>query len=162
VNEAGAIARDVRATMKYVVRGEKATFYAGDRDKSYWPGEEHEVVFHDMRPLTGELSFDRNGFVLLEEPSEVSDFTTEEAIARYGRECEALIQRLTGAEKVVSFGPIIRTSASGTHGHHQPALAPMSITARAPSPTSRETCCRQRKRSGASPGGTCSSISGGR
>jgi hypothetical protein len=121
VNEAGAIARDVRATMKYVVRGEKATFYAGDRDKSYWPGEEHEVVFHDMRPIAQKISFDRNGFVLLHEPSPVSDYTTEDAISCYRRDCEALVQRLTGAEKVVSFGPIIRTSASGTHGHHQPA-----------------------------------------
>lgn len=121
MNEAGAIARDVRAMMKYVVRGEKATFYAGDRDRSYWPGEEHEVTFHDMRLMAEELSFDRNGFVLLQEPSGVTDFTAEDAIPRYSRECELLVQRMTGAEKVVSFGPIIRTSAPGTHGHQQPA-----------------------------------------
>ena len=35
---------------------------------------------------------------------------------------EALIQRLTGAAKVVSFGPMIRTNASGAHGHNQPAF----------------------------------------
>ena len=32
------------------------------------------------------------------------------------------MQRLTGADKVISFGPILRTSAMGTHGHNQPAF----------------------------------------
>ena len=31
------------------------------------------------------------------------------------------MQRLTGADKVVSFGPIVRTNATGAHGHNQPA-----------------------------------------
>ena len=114
--------RDVTATMKYVVRGEKATFHAGDREKSYWPGEDHEVVFHDMRPIADQLSFDRNGFVLLDEPTNVSDFTDEAQLARYCRETEELVRRLTGAKKTISFGPIIRTSAQGTHGHNQPAF----------------------------------------
>ena len=37
--------------MKYVVRGEKATFHAGDRSKSYWPVDEHAVTIHDVRPI---------------------------------------------------------------------------------------------------------------
>lgn len=118
----GLLPRDVTATMKYVVRGEKATFHAGDRAKSYWPGEEHEVTIHDMRPIRGELSFDRNGFVLLDEPSAVADFSAEGALEAYSREIEALVQRLTGAAKTISFGPILRTSASGAHGHNQPAF----------------------------------------
>jgi hypothetical protein len=125
--EAGAmetelLTYDVTATMRYVVRGEKATFHAGDRSKSYWPGEEHEVTVHDMRPLQDLLAFDRNGFVLLDEPSAVKDFTTPENIAAYARETEALVQRLTGAVRTVSFGPVIRTNATGTHGHNQPAF----------------------------------------
>ncbi|HSG35297.1 MAG TPA: CmcJ/NvfI family oxidoreductase [Sphingomonadaceae bacterium] len=114
--------RDVAATMKYVVRGEKATFHAGDRAKSYWPGEEHEVVIHDMRAIADRLSFDRNGFVLLEEPSAIRNFSAKENIDAYCREVEALVQRLTGSLKTVSFGPIVRTSAQGTHGHNQPAF----------------------------------------
>jgi hypothetical protein len=108
--------------MKYVVRGEKATFHAGDRSKSYWPVEEHRVTIHDMRPEAEELAFDRNGFVLLDQPSEVKDFSNEAAIATYAREIEALIQRLTGAAKTVSFGAVIRTNAAGASGHNQPAF----------------------------------------
>lgn len=113
---------DVTAPIKYVVRGEKATFHAGDRAKSYWPADEREVVIHDMRPIRDELSFDRNGFVLLDEPSAVKDFSARENIEAYCRECEALVQRLTGAARTISFGPILRTNATGTHGHNQPAF----------------------------------------
>ena len=113
---------DVSATMRYVVRGEKATFYAGDRDRSYWPGEEHEVVIRDMRPGRGELSLKRNGFVLLDEPDALSGLDTPEGLAAYCKRMEQVVARLTGAEKVVSFGPILRTSAAGTHGHNQPAI----------------------------------------
>lgn len=122
MNEAMLEPYDVTAQLTYVVRGEKATFHAGDREKSYWPGEEHEVVIHDMRPLADQLSFDRNGFVLLDEPSKISDYSAKENIDAYCREVEAMVQRLTGSIKTVSFGPIIRTNASGTHGHNQPAF----------------------------------------
>lgn len=114
--------RDVTATMKYVVRGEKATFHPGDREKSYWPAEEHEVTIHDMRPIRESLSFDRNGFVLLDRPGAVTDFSADGAIDAYSRETEELVRALTGAAKTVSFGAILRTSAAGAHGHNQPAF----------------------------------------
>lgn len=113
---------DVEATIKYVVRGEKATFNAGDRDKSYWPVEEHRVTIHDLRPEVGELALERNGFVLADQPSQVTEFTRKSELARYCLETEALVQRLTAASKVVSFGPVLRTNATGTHGHNQPAF----------------------------------------
>ncbi|WP_305097725.1 CmcJ/NvfI family oxidoreductase [Croceibacterium aestuarii] len=112
---------DVEATMKYIVRGEKATFHPGDRDKSYWPGDEHTVTIHDIRPEIDELALERNGFVLADEPVDVTDFTDADELARYCRLTEALVQRLTGADKVVSFGPMIRTNQAGAHGHNQPA-----------------------------------------
>ena len=121
-DDAEMIACDAKATITYVVRGEKATFHPGDRAKSYWPGEEHDVVVHDMRPLADKLALERNGFVLLDEPTDVTDFADKEELARYCRQCEVVVQRLTGARKVVSFGPILRTNAGGTHGHNQPAF----------------------------------------
>ena len=120
MTDPGAIVCDVATTMKYVVRGEKATFHAGDRAKSYWPVDEHPVTIHDVRPIADKLSFDRNGFVLVDEPTDVTEFAGAE-LERYQRQTEALVQRLTGADKVVSFGPVIRTNATGTHGHNQPA-----------------------------------------
>ena len=113
---------DVEATMKYVVRGEKATFHPGEREKSYWPVDEHTVRVHDVRPIAESLSFERNGFVLVDEPTDVTDFADPVEMARFRRQSEALVQRLTGADKVVSFGPMLRTNASGAHGHNQPAF----------------------------------------
>ena len=121
MTEPETIVCDVRTTMKYVVRGEKATFHPGERDKSYWPVDEHEVTIHDVRPVRSSLSFDRNGFVVVDEPTTVTQFSDEDQLARYCRETEALVKRLTGADKVVSFGPIVRTNATGAHGHNQPA-----------------------------------------
>ena len=76
MSEAEAIVCDVETTMKYVVRGEKATFHAGDRSRSYWPGEEHPVTIHDARPIRDQLGFDRNGFVVVDEPTDVSALPT--------------------------------------------------------------------------------------
>ncbi|WP_156313648.1 CmcJ/NvfI family oxidoreductase [Erythrobacter sp. SG61-1L] len=121
MSEAEQITCDVEATMNYVVRGEKATFHPGVREKSYWPVEEHRVTIHDMRPYTSDLGFDRNGFVLLDEPTAVTDFTDKDALAHYCRETEALVRRLTGAARTISFGPVVRTNAGGTHGHNMPA-----------------------------------------
>ncbi|MFB0612027.1 CmcJ/NvfI family oxidoreductase [Aurantiacibacter poecillastricola] len=112
---------DVTASIRYIVRGEKATFYAGDRDRSYWPGEDHLVTVHDIRQEVDALAFDRNGFVVLEEASPVADYDADGALDVYSRYAEQTVQRLTGAAKVVSFGVIRRTSATGTHGHNQPA-----------------------------------------
>ena len=117
-----AVVCDVETTMKYVVRGEKSTFHAGEREKSYWPVDEHPVTVHDVRPIADKLSFERNGFVLVDEPTDVAEFTNASELARYQRQTEALVQRLTGADKVVSFGPMIRTNAGGAHGHNQPAF----------------------------------------
>lgn len=122
MDEADTLVRDVTATMKYVVRGEKATFYAGDRERSYWPGEEHEVVIHDLRPELGELALERNGFVVVDEPGGIADYTDPAQLQAYCRFSEALVQRLTGAARVISFGQILRTNATGTHGHNQPAF----------------------------------------
>lgn len=118
----GTRSRDVTTSLRHVKRGEKATFYAGDRECSYWPGEDHQVTIHDMRPIRDQLALERNGFVLLDEPTDVSDFADSGEKARYSRQCEDLVQRLTGADKVVSFGAVVRTSAAGTHGHNQPAF----------------------------------------
>lgn len=116
------VSADVRTRMKYVVRGEKAVFYAGDREKSYWPVDEHEVTIHDVRPFIHDLALEKNGFVVLDEPSGIADYTDPPQLQSYCRDVEAMVQRLTGADKVVSFGPVIRTSATGTHGHNQPAF----------------------------------------
>ena len=64
----------IKATIRYVVKGERAIFYAAERDKSYWPGDDHEVVVTDLRSLDHAPSIERNGFTMLQQLTEVWDF----------------------------------------------------------------------------------------
>ncbi len=113
----------VRARINYVVRGEKAVFCAADRKQSYWPQDPHVVPIADVRPIADQLSFDRNGFVLLEEPSAVTDFRDKAQVEGiYIPEIVALVKRLTGAEKVITFGTMIRTDSPDADDGSLPAF----------------------------------------
>ena len=112
----------VEASIRYVVPGEKATFYPGDRERSYWPGEEHRVSIADMRARAADLALERNGFVLLREPSAVTDFNdTAQVRSIYYSEIEALVQRLLGSEKVLVFGEVVRSDSRTTRDGRLPA-----------------------------------------
>jgi len=112
----------VEATIRYVVRGEKAIFYPSDRTRSYWPPDEHRVRIEDMRPHARELALERNGFVLLREPSDVKDFyDPAEVRSVYYAEIDALVKRLLGAEKVLVFGEVARSDGSDTGEGQRPA-----------------------------------------
>jgi hypothetical protein len=114
----------VRAEINHVVRGEKAVFYATDRARSYWPEDPRTVEIADMRPIANELSFDRNGFVLVNQPTAVTDFRDQQQIdSIYLPEIVELVQRLTGAEKVLTFGVVARSDAAGTGDGAKPAWA---------------------------------------
>ena len=112
-NEAtsGAAGSEVRATMDFCPRGEKVIFYPTDRKKSQWPYKPHEVTIRDMRPLKDRLSFDRNGFVLVNQTSACRDFYDAEQVERvYVPEIQELVRRLTGADKTIAFGVMTRTN----------------------------------------------------
>src|SRR4051794_4264537 len=64
----------VEALIRYVVAGERAVFYPSDRERSYWPVEDHRLPIANMRARVADLALERNGFVLLREPSTVTDF----------------------------------------------------------------------------------------
>jgi len=113
----------VRATINYVVRGEKAVFCAADRSQSYWPQEPHVMPIRDVRPIADRLSFDSNGFVLVNQPSAVTDFSAPAQIEDiYIPEIVDLVTRLTGAEKVITFGTMIRTDAPNAGDGALPAF----------------------------------------
>jgi hypothetical protein len=67
-------AHQIKATIRYVVKGERAIFYASERDKSYWPGDDHEVLITDVRSLAAAPSIEDNGFAMLREPTAVRDY----------------------------------------------------------------------------------------
>src|SRR5512133_24292 len=62
----------------------------------------HVVAIEDGRSA-GELSLDRNGFVLVEHRTAVKDFYAEDLKALYYPEVEALIRKVSGARRVVVF-----------------------------------------------------------
>lgn len=112
----------VLAEINHVVRGEKAIFYASDRARSYWPQDPRTIEINDMRPLATELSFDRNGFVLVDQPTAVTDFRDKAQVEQvYLPEIVALVRRLTGAEKVLTFGVVVRSDAENTDDGAQPS-----------------------------------------
>ena len=72
----------------------------------------YRVPICDARPLAGELSLDKEGFVLLYHKTAVTDFYDGEQIkAIYYPECEHVIQAATGAARVVAFDHIVRNAA---------------------------------------------------
>ena len=101
----------VDATMNFCPPGEKVIFYPTDRAKSQWPYKPYPVKIHNMRQVQNELSFDRNGFVLLNQDSACKNLYDADEVERvYVPEVLALIQKLTGADKVVNFGIMTRTN----------------------------------------------------
>jgi len=100
----------IQATIRYVVKGESAIFYPADREKSYWPPDDHEMTITDARPFRDELSVARNGFALLQHRSAVRDFFDESEIERVlVPEVTQLAKQLNGASRVIAFGPVART-----------------------------------------------------
>src|SRR5688572_18235571 len=95
----------IRTMIRYVVKGEAAIFYPGDREKSYWPPDDHEVTIADARPFRDELTVARNGFVLLQHRSAVQDFFDQRQVEEVlVPEVIGLACRLNGAVKAFAFG----------------------------------------------------------
>jgi hypothetical protein len=112
----------VEAVIRYVVPGEKAIFYPADRERSYWPGVDYRVQIESMRPRVSELALERNGFVLVREPTKVQNFYDVDEVKRvYYPEVLDLVKRLNGAAKVIAFGEITRSDARQTGEGRLPA-----------------------------------------
>ena len=70
------------------------------------------VPIRDARPMTGRLSLDKEGFVLLHHQTAMTDFYDEERIkSLYYPECERVMREATGAARVVAFDHIVRNAA---------------------------------------------------
>jgi hypothetical protein len=92
----------VETVIRYVVPGEKAIFYPADRERSYWPAVEHRVRIESMRPHASELALERNGFVLVREPTTVQNFYDADEVKRvYYPEVFDLVKRLNYGDVTV-------------------------------------------------------------
>src|SRR4051812_40331560 len=84
------------------------------------------VSIHDGRPIQQDFSIDRNGFSVVQRATACKNFSDAEEVGRaYLPEVVQLIKDLTGAERVFTFGPALRTDAPSRSGDmRQPATAP--------------------------------------
>lgn len=108
----------------YAVPRTEQIFYPAERHRSSMPAETHRMPLYDMRAMRDRLSFDGNGFVLVNHRSKVRDFRDPEQIRSiYLPETEELVRGLVGAEKTISFGEMYRSDGAGTSEGSQPAYA---------------------------------------
>jgi hypothetical protein len=116
----------IRATIRYVVKGESSIFYPAERAKSYWPPDDHEMTITNARPLLDQLNVARNGFTVLQHQTAVTDFADATQISDvFLPEAVQLAKQVNGAVKAFAFGPVVRTDAPGSvqgalpaHGAH--------------------------------------------
>jgi len=125
----------IKATIRYVVKGERAIFYASEREKSYWPGDDHEVPITDLRCLADFPSIERNGFTMLREPTAVRDHQDAGEIEQVlYPEAIGLAKRLNGAAHAIAFGPVARSDSPDYSASRLPAFNADSVTGRPAKP----------------------------
>jgi len=104
----------IRASFNYVVEsGRPAVRYIDWPEMEHMaiPPEyrQHDMTVHDGRPLRDTFELDTHGFVFVDHPTQVRDFSDEAERKRvYDPEVEALIKKHSGASDVVVFDHTIR------------------------------------------------------
>jgi len=129
-NAANTAPDSVDAAVTYVVNtGKKPVTYISPpgvpskRDAEY---ENRLVSIRNARKLSDTLTLEREGFLLAEHETTVSDFfDPEERTAVYDRETQEIVRKFTGASRVHVFDHTIRVSSEKDHsekGLRQPVL----------------------------------------
>lgn len=100
---------EVAASMSFVVHdGTRPGTYMyeppGGSPRQIGSFAPHRVTIRNGRPLRDGLSVDREGFALVDHPTQVTDFYSEAQVAEiYYPEMERLLAGVTGAQKVLVF-----------------------------------------------------------
>ncbi len=77
--------------------------------------ETRATAIRNGRPLRDGFSLDRTGFVFVDHPTETADFFDPgELAATYYKEVEALVERQTGARRVLVFDHTLRSGSETT------------------------------------------------
>ena len=107
-------ARQVRAQIRFVDPGDFLTrrYVSQGAEINTGTYSDHEVTIRDGMPIRDHFDLDTHGFMIARLPSAVSDFHDKDMVDRlYEREVERHVAALTGADKVIARGWMIRTSA---------------------------------------------------
>jgi hypothetical protein len=107
-------ARTVEATIRFVDPGDFVTrrYVRAGAEINTGTYSDHRVIVRDAMPMRDHFKLDVHGFRIARQPSAVQDFHDKAEVDRlYEREVEAHVRQLTGADKVVARGWMVRTSA---------------------------------------------------
>jgi len=107
-------ARQVRAMIRFVDPGAFVTrrYVRAGAEINTGTYSDHQVTIRDAMPIRDHFALDVHGFCIARQPTAVKDFHDKPEVDRlYEREVEEHIRQLTGADKVVARGWMVRTSA---------------------------------------------------
>ena len=110
----------IRASLNYIVdTGVPPVRYVDwpeMADKEIPPQYQlHEVAIRDGRPVRETFKLDTHGFIFVDHPTQVRDFTDESERKRvYDPEVETLIKQYSGASEVLVFDHTIRVGDEAT------------------------------------------------
>lgn len=110
-------AREVNARIRFVDPGDFVTrrYVSQGAEINTGTYSDHDVVVRDGMPIRDHFTLDGHGFLIARQPSAVTDFHDRAMVdSLYEREVEENIRALTGADKVVARGWMLRTSADLT------------------------------------------------
>ncbi|MCW2390208.1 hypothetical protein M2333_003254 [Sphingobium sp. B11D3B] len=108
-----ATVRSVEAQLQYLLPGPAINrrFVSAGVEVNTGRYGPFPVTIRDARAIRPHFTLDRQGFVLLDAPSDVADFTDRDEVNRvYSDEVSRYVQQATGADLVVVGGWMIRTS----------------------------------------------------
>jgi hypothetical protein len=110
-------AREVEAMIRFVDPGDFVTrrYVRAGAEINTGTYSDHRVIVRDAMPIRDRFELDVHGFRIAKQPTAVKDFHDKDEVGRlYEREVERHVQALTGADKVVVRGWMLRTSADLT------------------------------------------------
>jgi len=109
--DAGYVTAEIGYAVDTGIKPVNETFDAGQVIRRRTGAtEQRPMRIRDGRRLVGELSLDRNGFVLVEHRTAVTDFFDASQLeALYYPEIQHLVQAVSGASRVVVFDHTLRT-----------------------------------------------------
>ena len=107
-------AREVETTIRFVDPGDFVTrrYVRAGAEINTGTYSDHTVVVRDGTPIRDHFALDVHGFRIAVRPTAVADFHDKAEVDRiYEHEVEEHVRQLTGADKVVARGWMVRTSA---------------------------------------------------
>jgi hypothetical protein len=116
-DDADEQARQVETMIRFVDPGDFVTrrYVRAGAEINTGTYSDHRVSVRDAMPIRDHFELDVHGFRIAKQPSAVRDFHDKDEVDRlYEREVERHVQTLTGADKVVVRGWMLRTSADLT------------------------------------------------